>query len=465
MTTRLPIHFGTIAAVLALWMLPQHSRATLIDYPLVTVGNAGNADNETTGLGGVDFEFRIGKYDVTIQQYADFLNAVAKSDSHSLYDTQMAADLNIAGIARSGASGSYTYSVMDNFGSSANRPITYVSWFDAARFVNWMANGQPTDLNDPDDATENGAYDLASAEPGFAPQKNAINPHTGAPPTYYLPTEDQFYKAAYFSPNRGDTGVAGYFLYAAQSDTTPGNVVGSCPNQVNIYRGVYSFTQSSIYTSTQNYLTDVGAFSGSPGFYGTFDMNGNVYQWNDLAGTTSASRGLIAGFWFGGPSSAMNTTVASQTPTYAGNDTGFRLAAPALPPSPTCGVAMTVSKSETRATFTIVNTGDTETRFRLSRSQQISNTSKGPKTAKPSGTSPIVITYTLAGANITNAFSAGTAATTIPAGDSAQVVVKAKARTRIAFKRTIKIRLTAQCEADSSKSASAKATLTLKKTK
>ena len=80
--------------------------------------------------------------------------------------------------------------------------------------------------------------------------------------------------------------------------------------------------------TTQNYLSDVGAFSESESFYGAFDLNGNVYQWNDLDGTAAASRGLIGGFWFGGPASATSTTLASQAATYEGNDTGFRLAAP-----------------------------------------------------------------------------------------------------------------------------------------
>jgi formylglycine-generating enzyme required for sulfatase activity len=93
-----------------------------------------------------------------------------------------------------------------------------------------------------------------------------------------------------------------------------------------------------VYSSTQNYLTDVGAFSGSAGFYGTFDMNGNVYQWNDLDGTANASRGVIGGFWFGGPNSASNTTVASQAAIYEGSDVGFRLASPVPVPEPSTWV-------------------------------------------------------------------------------------------------------------------------------
>jgi hypothetical protein len=92
-------------------------------YDLVTVGNAGNAADTTT-YGGVAYEYQIGKYDVTIGQYTEFLNAVAATDTYSLYNTSMATDLNVAGISRTGSSGSYTYSVINNGGDSSNRPIT-----------------------------------------------------------------------------------------------------------------------------------------------------------------------------------------------------------------------------------------------------------------------------------------------------------------------------------------------------
>ena len=42
----------------------------------VLVGDAGNA-NDTTGFGAVNEEYRIGTYEVTNSQYAEFLNAKA----------------------------------------------------------------------------------------------------------------------------------------------------------------------------------------------------------------------------------------------------------------------------------------------------------------------------------------------------------------------------------------------------
>ncbi|MEI8370888.1 MAG: hypothetical protein WCJ31_20875, partial [Planctomycetia bacterium] len=79
----------------------------------------------------------------------------------------------------------------------------------------------------------------------------------------------------------------------------------------------------------QNYLTDVGAFSGSGSFYGTFDQSGNVYQWNDLDGTLGSSRGLRGGYWGdGGAFDVSSSSSFSTDPSGEGGDIGFRLASP-----------------------------------------------------------------------------------------------------------------------------------------
>ena len=267
--------------------------AGAVSIDMVTVGNAGNANDTGGGLiGAVAYDYQIGKYDVTIGQYTSFLNAVAKTDTYSLYNSSMGTDLNIAGISQTGGSGSYTYSVL----GSANRPITYVSWWDSARFSNWMANGQPTGAQT-STTTENGAYNVNGATSGIAVAKNATNPNTSAAPTFFIPNQNEWYKAAYYSPSL-NSGAGGYYAWATQSNTAPGNVVGSAANRANYTNGVYSVTQSSSYSASQNYLTDVGAFSGSGSFYGTFDQTGNVFQWNDLDGAPGSSRGVRGGSWY-----------------------------------------------------------------------------------------------------------------------------------------------------------------------
>jgi len=302
-----------------------------ITYERVTVGNAGNAGDTRTGAntlgkGAVAYNYQIGKYDVTIGQYTTFLNAVAATDTYGLYNSSMGTDGNIKGISRAGGSGSYTYSVI----GSANRPITYVSWFDSARFANWMANGQPTGAQT-STTTENGAYNVNGATSGNAVAKNATNPNTGAAPTFYIPTENEWYKAAYYSPTL-NSGSGGYYAYATQSNTAPGNAVGSAANQANYKAGnLYSVTQSSSKIASQNYLTDVGAFSGSGSFYGTFDQSGNVVQWNDLDGATGSSRGLRGGNWDSSSSAfgvSSSNSISGFTTSSENSNFGFRLASP-----------------------------------------------------------------------------------------------------------------------------------------
>jgi sulfatase modifying factor 1 len=319
-----------VAALLGVPAVPAH--AVTID--LVPVGNPGNANDPATGnfYGGVAYDYQIGKYDVTIGQYAAFLNAVAKTDTYSLYSGGMATDLNVAGISRTGVSGSYTYGVINNGGDSSNRPITYVNWFDSARFANWMANGQPTGVQS-STTTENGAYNVNGATSGNAPAKNVTNPNTGAAPTFFIPTENEWYKAAYYSPVL-NSGSGGYYTYATQSNVAPGNVIGSGSNQANYNNGVHSVTQSFSYSFSQNYLTDVGAFTNSASFYGTFDQSGNVFQWNDLNGLPGSSRGIRGGEWGLGASYLSSSRRDSNAPSSGNYNYGFRLASPVAIPEP-----------------------------------------------------------------------------------------------------------------------------------
>ena len=314
-------------------LLSAPAGAEPINYTMVTVGNPGNA-NDTGGTfnGAVNYEYQIGKYCVTIGQYTAFLNAADPNgeNPNGIYNSSMATNLNIAGISyTSGASAGSKYAAIKIGGASGNRPITYVSWFDAARFANWMTNGQGNG------STETGAYTLNGKTTG-----NAVAANPGA--AFRLPTNDEWYKAAYFSPNYGGPSVPGYYDYATQSDSPPGNIVVSGTNQANYAPGgVYSVTQSG-YNSNQGYLTDVGAFSSSGSFYGTFDQSGNVYQWNDLDGLASSrsSRGLRGGYWndIYGPFYLSSSGSVSYFPSYGSSFTGFRLASPVAVPEPSTWV-------------------------------------------------------------------------------------------------------------------------------
>ncbi|MGD0092358.1 MAG: SUMF1/EgtB/PvdO family nonheme iron enzyme [Planctomycetota bacterium] len=110
-----------------------------------TVGNPGNNPDtryNNISVGAVSYSYKIGKFEVTAGQYTAFLNAMAKTDTYGLYNAHMWSNGECK-IQQSGSSGSYTYSVASDY---ANRPVSYVSWGDAARFCNWLSNGKPAVL-------------------------------------------------------------------------------------------------------------------------------------------------------------------------------------------------------------------------------------------------------------------------------------------------------------------------------
>jgi sulfatase modifying factor 1 len=327
MKSVLPLVLGSVAA-LANGGLAD----TKLSLDTVIVGDPGNA-TDTTGYGSVSYVYAIGKYEVTIGQYTTFLNAVAQNDVFSLYNSlDMFDNLNVAGITRSGEEGSYFYSPL----GASNRPITGVNWFSAARFVNWLANGQPVGAQS-SATTEDGAYDLSDTDiSGLAPVKNSTNPNTGQAPIFWIPTENEWYKAAYY---KGNGTSSGYWAYPTQSDEEPGNLPGPLTNQINYNNGVYSLTQSSTYSSLVNYLSDVGTYSNSASFYGTFDQGGNVEEWNDLDGSNNIARGYRGGFWDIGFNSANSSDrIGDSSPAPQGANLGFRIAT--VPEPSTCALLL-----------------------------------------------------------------------------------------------------------------------------
>ena len=297
-----------------------------ITLDFVTIGNPGNPNDTapSTGFGAVGYTYNIGTYEVTLLQYTAFLNAVAQTDTYSLYNPSMGSDLNIKGIERTGSSGSYSYST---FGDAA-RPVTYVSWFDAARFTNWLHNGQPAGLQTAA-TTENGAYSLLGATSGVSFTKNGLA-------QYWIPSENEWYKAAYYQPSAVGGDTDGYWLYPTKSNNAPGNNIGASANQTNIYDGVdYSVTQNPSQSSSQNYLTAGGSYSASASYYGTYDQGGNVGELNDAV--IGSGRGLRGGSW-GDAEDILRANYATDTaPTTENKGIGFRVA---TVPEPTTAILL-----------------------------------------------------------------------------------------------------------------------------
>jgi formylglycine-generating enzyme required for sulfatase activity len=298
----------------ALCCAPAHA----VTFDWATVGDPNNADDtHGDGYGGVDYTYRISKHEVTNAQYAEFLNAVASTDSFgggdpALYNTSMGSSTR-GGITRSGSVGSYTYSVKSPAlgqgpgGSDYtydNKPVIYVSFFDAMRFTNWLENGQGSS------GTESGVYTIGSGADEIR------NPNA----SYFIPSEDEWYKASYYDPN-GNGGSGAYYDYSTSTDTTPNNNLPSADsgNSANFYDGGYT-TGDSSYP-----MTDVGAYALSESPYGTFDQGGNVWEWNEAV-ISSSFRGMRGGSWSFNFFNLRAVHRYNNIPTLGFDNVGFRVA-------------------------------------------------------------------------------------------------------------------------------------------
>ncbi len=280
----------------------------------VTVGAPGNAADPLTGLGSVPYTYQIGTYDVTLNQYAAFLNAVATtSDPYGLYTGSMATDFS-SGISQSpNGLGGYSYSVVGN----GNVAVFDVSWGDAARFCNWLQNGQPTGPEG-NGTTETGAYTLNCGTSDAALGGITRNPGT----VYCLPSLNEWYKAAYYN-GVNDT----YWLYPTQSNSPPSNILS--PSGTN---------NANWGTSGP---TVVGLLADSPGPWGTFDQGGELFQWTDTYFYTSAYGEDYWGYampnssWESNVSELESTnTVWPWSPSDDFNFLGFRVAEETVPEPP-----------------------------------------------------------------------------------------------------------------------------------
>lgn len=283
---------ATILMVVGLTAMP----AAAVNIETVFVGNAGNAPDtrySSLGYGSVAYNYRMGKYEVTTAQYCEFLNAVAKTDRYGLYWKHMNLSEypNLWGcnIIQHGTSGNYSYTVgngtpadLMNWGS---RPAGYVSWASAARFANWMHNGQPTGEQNLS-TTEDGSYYLN----GAASDEALMAVTRKANATWVIPTEDEWYKVAYHK-NDGVTG--NYWDYPTATNENPnnGNPVRVTGNSANFYDG-------SDYTLGAPYWrTPVGYFAESASPYGTFDQGGNILEWNEAV-RGDFTRGMRGGCFY-----------------------------------------------------------------------------------------------------------------------------------------------------------------------
>lgn len=278
--------------------------ADTFDIEFVTIGNPGNPA-DTTGTpnpaGAVPYVYRMGKYEVSEDM-------IAKANT-----------LGGLGIIF--------------YNRDANKPATSISWFEAANFVNWLNTSTGHNIaykfaRQPGDA----GYDPRFPNELWTPGDPGYNPNNlfrNSLAKYFLPSDDEWYKAAYYDPNAGV-----YYDFPTGSDSVPDGID---------FAGDTAFDavfQDSRYfpTPTQpNDITDVGVLSP----YGTAGQGGNVEEWEETARyvvnrNTYDDRRVRGGIYFDTPYHLSSNFLGILPPLVEGNSLGFRIAAAAPIPEPTC---------------------------------------------------------------------------------------------------------------------------------
>ena len=303
------------------------SLAAEVTFDWSIVGNPGNAPDQlypangnnpnNLRFGSVANKYRISTYEVTNDQYTEFLNAVDPMgmNPNSVYNSFMTSD-NRGGIdVNFGAASGSKYSSKTNFG---NKPVNFVSYFDSMRFVNWLANGQPTGGS----GTESGVYTIG----------NGVDETRAPGAKIFIPSEDEWYKAAYYDPRSatqgGPAGDDNYWLYPTSSDSVPTVAMANATGDIsNPGSNVANYDFGAHWNGKDGNVTTVGtAGAGSVSFYGTFDQGGNLWEWTEAV-LFSSARGLRGGGWGIEPTGLAASNRLPYDPSFSNSESiGFRVA-------------------------------------------------------------------------------------------------------------------------------------------
>ena len=195
-------------------------------------------------------------------------------------------------------------------------PSNRVSWFEAAQFVNYLNTSTGNTAAYNFSGSTFSVWDVT--EPGY----DASNPFRNSNAKYFLPTENEWVKAAYWNGTALQT-------YATKA--------GESLYQGNGSNGGWNYYDNGFATDPYG-PWDVG--SGSEELNGTFDMMGNVWEWMEspyYTGnyTSDSSRGVRGGS-FGDSGYGLYLASSSRgigSPNYAYKAVGFRVASVPEPAS------------------------------------------------------------------------------------------------------------------------------------
>jgi formylglycine-generating enzyme required for sulfatase activity len=259
------------------------SRSGLTDF--VHVDHPGNPPDPVFSHGAVAETYEIARHELTNADYAAFLNAVARlSDPFALYETSMGDGL-FGGIVRRKETSGFVYAAREGWGS---RPATYLNWYRLTRLANWLHFGRPATGASEFGTTEGdatlGAYDTRNFpvvdSDEVVRELLPVGRNRGA--RYFLPTEDEWFKAAYYDPTRPDGRP--YWTYPVRTDEPPDNQ--RPPGGMHSVNHVVD----NFCIGMPFVLTEVGAFPLAKSYFGTLDQGGNVWEWTESWRVSKSSK-------------------------------------------------------------------------------------------------------------------------------------------------------------------------------
>ncbi len=288
------IRFGVLAAGLCTCSVAAQTDPTS-GFEFVTVGDPGNrhtTDEEAPGpigtggiyIGGVDYEYRISRTEVTLEQWLEFVIAY--------YPFYVERTGRIFGTGDFGGIGIHVtpFDISIDSEFSEHR-FAFMSWEYAAYYVNWLHNGKVNELW----AFETGVYDAST----FYRDDDGVDHHqaTHHPDArYWLPTLDEWAKAGYWDPEM-DQGQGGYWKYPNGSNTE------SIPSLLPEDGGQRNAGHASIWP------VDVQTFQSVQSPWGVFDMAGGGSEYTETVpsatnlGTRAVMGSSHSDSSFGEPSS------------------------------------------------------------------------------------------------------------------------------------------------------------------
>ena len=248
-----------------------------IDF--VSIGNTGNAADTTT-YGAVPYEYRASIYEIS-------QNDITKATASGMSNVTAGAWSN-------------------------NQPAANINWYEAAAFVNFLnTNSGKTAAYDLTFSNSQWSMALGSSEQAWT--AGGTNLYRNKDAFYFLPSENEWYKAAYYNP-----GGSNYFLYPTGSDTAPTAVASGTNAGTAVYNNAAS-------------VPAIVASAGGLSPYGTMGQGGNVWEWNESAldGTNSSSsenRAQRGGRWSGPEFGLSSSGRSGNGPTFESDTIGFRVA-------------------------------------------------------------------------------------------------------------------------------------------